>query len=112
MDEGGYAEAGVALQASLLPPALPTAAEADFGARYLPAGEGNEVGGDFYDVFPVPDGGWAVAIGDVCGKGAEAAAITGLARNVLRLLLREGRSPAQALHRLNDAILELDREAA
>ena len=96
-----------ALQASLLPPALPAPAEVDFGARYLPAGEGNEVGGDFYDVFGLPDGGWAVAIGDVCGKGAEAAAITGLARNVLRLLVREGRSPSQALASLNDAILEL-----
>ncbi|HWH28622.1 MAG TPA: PP2C family protein-serine/threonine phosphatase [Mycobacteriales bacterium] len=46
-------------------------------------------------------------MGDVCGKGAEAAAITGLARNVLRLLVRDGRSPAQALRRLNDAVLEL-----
>jgi serine phosphatase RsbU (regulator of sigma subunit) len=96
-----------ALQASLLPPELPTPAEVDFGARYLPAGEGNEVGGDFYDVFALPDGGWGVAIGDVCGKGAEAAAITGLARNVLRLLVCEGRSPAQALGSLNDAILQM-----
>ena len=96
-----------ALQASLLPPALPAPLEVDFGARYLPAGEGNEVGGDFYDVFALPDGGWGIAIGDVCGKGAEAAAITGLARNVLRLLVREGRSPSEALRSLNAAILEL-----
>jgi phosphoserine phosphatase RsbU/P len=96
-----------ALQASLLPPELPTAPEVDFGARYVPAGEGNEVGGDFYDVFALPDGGWAVAIGDVCGKGAEAAAITGLARNVIRLLAKEGRPPAEVLGRLNDAVLEL-----
>jgi anti-sigma regulatory factor (Ser/Thr protein kinase)/GAF domain-containing protein len=96
-----------ALQASLLPPDLPVADEVEFGARYHPAGEGNEVGGDFYDVFLVPDGGWAVAIGDVCGKGAEAAAITGLARNVVRLLVREGRTPSQALTRLNDSVLEL-----
>jgi phosphoserine phosphatase RsbU/P len=96
-----------ALQASLLPPDLPKADEVQFGARYHPAGEGNEVGGDFYDVFTLADGGWAVAIGDVCGKGAEAAAITGLARNVVRLLTREGRSPAEVLRRLNDAVLEL-----
>ena len=100
-----------ALQASLLPPEVPVADGVEFGARYHPAGEGNEVGGDFYDVFPLdpadPASGWAVAIGDVCGKGAEAAAITGLARNVLRLLVRDGRSPAQALRRLNDAVLEL-----
>ncbi len=99
-----------ALQASLLPPALPDVPDLQFGARYAAAGEGNEVGGDFYDVFPLaPEhgGGWAVAIGDVCGKGAEAAAITGLARNVLRLFSQEGRSPEQVFRRLNDAILDL-----
>jgi serine phosphatase RsbU (regulator of sigma subunit)/anti-sigma regulatory factor (Ser/Thr protein kinase) len=97
-----------ALQASLLPPELPRAPHVDFGARYVAAGEGNEVGGDFYDVFALPDGGWAVAIGDVCGKGAEAAAITGLARNVLRLLLRQGCAPSECLRELNAAILDLD----
>jgi phosphoserine phosphatase RsbU/P len=96
-----------ALQASLLPAELPQAREVQFGARYHPAGEGNEVGGDFYDVFTLPDGGWGIAIGDVCGKGAEAAAITGLARNVVRLLAREGRAPSEVLRRLNDAVLEL-----
>jgi sigma-B regulation protein RsbU (phosphoserine phosphatase) len=96
-----------ALQSSLLPPALPTVAHVEFGARYAAAGAGNEVGGDFYDVFELPDGQWAVAIGDVCGKGPEAAAITGLARNVLRLLGREGLSPPAVLRRLNTAILDL-----
>jgi sigma-B regulation protein RsbU (phosphoserine phosphatase) len=96
-----------ALQSSLLPPALPTMAYVEFGARYAAAGEGNEVGGDFYDVFEVPDGQWAVAIGDVCGKGPEAAAITGLARNVMRMLGREGFPPASVHRRLNAAILDL-----
>lgn len=96
-----------ALQASLLPPALPNVPYVEFGARYAAAGEGNEVGGDFYDVFELPDGQWSVAIGDVCGKGAEAAAITGLARNVMRLLGREGWQPQAVLRRLNSAILEL-----
>lgn len=96
-----------ALQAWLLPPALPSAPELDVGARYVAAGQGNDVGGDFYDVFRLADGGWGVAIGDVCGKGPEAAAITGLARDVLRLLLRRGSSPAEALRELNDAILDL-----
>ena len=86
---------------------LPTVAHVEFGARYAAAGEGNEVGGDFYDVFELPDGQWAVAIGDVCGKGPEAAAITGLARNVLRLLGREGIAPPAVLRRLNTAILDL-----
>ena len=96
-----------ALQSSLLPPALPTVSHVEFGARYAAAGEGNDVGGDFYDVFEMPDGQWAVAIGDVCGKGPEAAAITGLARNVLRLLGREGIPPPAVLRRLNTAILDL-----
>jgi sigma-B regulation protein RsbU (phosphoserine phosphatase) len=96
-----------ALQASLLPPELPVVPRLEFGARYAATGEGNEVGGDFYDVFSLPGGAWTVAIGDVCGKGAEAAAITGLARNVLRLLSREGRDPEAVLRRLNAAILEL-----
>jgi serine phosphatase RsbU (regulator of sigma subunit) len=96
-----------ALQASLLPPDLPAATGVAFGARYAAAGSGNEVGGDFYDVFALRDGRWGVAIGDVCGKGAEAAAITGLARNVLRLLVREGRPAPTALRQLNEAILEL-----
>ncbi|MCA1712834.1 MAG: SpoIIE family protein phosphatase [Actinobacteria bacterium] len=96
-----------ALQASLLPPTLPTTEDVEFGARYAAAGEGNDVGGDFYDVFSMPTGGWGVAIGDVCGKGAEAAAITGMARDVLRLLTRDGIAPPAVLQRLNDVILEL-----
>jgi GAF domain-containing protein len=97
-----------ALQASLLPPTLPSVPAVEFGGRYAAAGEGNDVGGDFYDVFPLPTGRWGVAIGDVCGKGAEAAAITGMARDVLRLLLRNDATPPLALQRLNESILELE----
>ena len=98
-----------ALQASLLPPTLPESPVAEFGARYAAAGEGNEVGGDFYDVFDLGNeaAGWGLAIGDVCGKGPEAAAITGLARDVLRLLVRDGLPVPAALRRLNGAILDL-----
>lgn len=96
-----------ALQASLLPPELPTGGAVQFGARYAAAGEGNEVGGDFYDVFALGQETWGFAIGDVCGKGAPAAAITGMARDVLRLLTREGAQPAHALQRLNEVLLEL-----
>jgi serine phosphatase RsbU (regulator of sigma subunit) len=67
---------------------------------------GTEVGGDFYDVFSLAPDRWGVAIGDVCGKGAEAAAVTGMARQALRLLGREGHPPAVTLQRLNAAILE------
>jgi len=95
-----------ALQRSLLPPDLPDAPGFEFGACYVAAGEGNGVGGDFYDVVPRTDGSWVLAVGDVCGKGAEAAAVTGLARNVVRLLSRDGRPLPEILSRLNDAILD------
>ena len=95
-----------ALQRSLLPPEAPVIQGCEIGVAYLAAGEGNEVGGDFYDVFPIGTDRWGVAIGDVCGKGAEAAAVTGLARHTIRLLGRDGRRVAEVLERLNRAILE------
>jgi GAF domain-containing protein len=72
------------LQRALLPPHLPTPPGVRFAAGYRPAGEGNEIGGDFYDVFELRDGSWAIVIGDVCGKGPRAAAVTALARYTLR----------------------------
>src|SRR5207244_157167 len=63
------------LQRSLLPPDLPEIPGLELAARYLPAGAGNEVGGDFYDVFDTGDDAWGLAIGDVCGKGPDAAAV-------------------------------------
>jgi serine phosphatase RsbU (regulator of sigma subunit)/anti-sigma regulatory factor (Ser/Thr protein kinase) len=98
-----------ALQTSLLPPDLPFDATLEFGARYVAAGETNTVGGDFYDVFALDDGRWVVLVGDVCGRGPEAAAITGLARSVLRVCLREGLTGPEAYDRLNREILELGR---
>ena len=73
-----------ALQASLLPPSLPRIPGVEVAARYVAAGEGNEVGGDFYDVFQVRRNNWCFLVGDVSGKGPEAAAIAGLARHTLR----------------------------
>ena len=72
------------LQRSLLPPDLPRIPGAQLAARYLASGDGIEIGGDFYDCFATGGGDWALVIGDVCGKGAEAAAITALARYTLR----------------------------
>ncbi|WP_431965400.1 SpoIIE family protein phosphatase [Actinacidiphila sp. bgisy160] len=94
------------LQRSLLPPGLPAIPGVEVEVVYRAAGEGNEVGGDFYDVFPIRDGCWGFAIGDVCGTGPEAAAVTGLARHALRLLAREGFSGPSVLERLNAAILD------
>ena len=109
-----YAEqtaASRALQRSLLPPELPELPGVDVGVVYEASGRGNEVGGDFYDVFaldPVASGAgqrFAFAVGDVCGKGPEAAAVTGLARTTLRLLGRRGEDIPQVLSYLNDAVL-------
>ena len=94
-----------ALQRSLLPPELPDIPGVEVAAAYQPAGEGNEVGGDFYDVFEVAAGRWRFAIGDVCGKGPEAAAVTGLTRHALRILAREGHDVPAVLERLNALIL-------
>ncbi|MFF3404190.1 SpoIIE family protein phosphatase [Streptomyces sp. NPDC002659] len=94
------------LQRSLLPPELPHVPGVEVEVIYRAAGEGNEVGGDFYDLFPIRDGAYGFAIGDVCGTGPEAAAVTGLARHALRLLAREGFGGPAVLERLNAAILD------
>ncbi|MFI8419591.1 SpoIIE family protein phosphatase [Streptomyces sp. NPDC085460] len=94
------------LQRSLLPPELPKIPGVEVDVIYRAAGEGNEVGGDFYDVFPIRDEVYGFAIGDVCGTGPEAAAVTGLARHALRLLAREGFGGPAVLERLNAAILD------
>jgi PAS domain S-box-containing protein len=93
------------LQRSLLPPELPAIPGIDVAARYRAAGEGMEVGGDFYDLFETDGGGWAVVIGDVCGKGADAAAVTGLARHTIRTAAFREERPSHVLQTLNDAML-------
>jgi serine phosphatase RsbU (regulator of sigma subunit)/anti-sigma regulatory factor (Ser/Thr protein kinase) len=95
-----------ALQRSLLPPDVPDVPGVDLAVAHEAAGEGNEVGGDFYDVFQAGEGRWRFAIGDVCGTGPEAAAVTGLARYTMRILAREGRSLPEVLDRLNRLILD------
>ena len=105
--EAGERMAAVArtLQQSLLPPRLPDVPGVELAARYHPSGGGTDVGGDFYDVFRLEDGWWGVAIGDVCGKGPTAAAVTAFARYTLRAVAMQVASPASALARLNDAML-------
>lgn len=93
------------LQESLLPARLPAVEGLDVAARYVAGGEGMDVGGDFYDLFPLSDDGASFAVlGDVCGKGPEAAALTALARYTIRADA-DGRSPAEVLERLNHAVL-------
>jgi PAS domain S-box-containing protein len=92
------------LQQSLLPIELPDIPGVEAAARFRPTGEGSEVGGDFYDVFET-GGGWTVVIGDVCGKGPDAAAVTALARYTLRAAAMNQRVPSRSLRVLNEALL-------
>ncbi|HEY3021685.1 MAG TPA: SpoIIE family protein phosphatase, partial [Solirubrobacteraceae bacterium] len=91
------------LQHALLPAELPEVPGLQIAAAYQPLGAGDEVGGDFYDVFPT-DAGWTAAIGDVCGKGVEAAVVTGTVRHTLRALELAHGEPAAVLRRLNQAV--------
>jgi phosphoserine phosphatase RsbU/P len=93
------------LQRSLLPDRLPEIPGIDVAARYYPAADGDEVGGDFFDVFAC-QGGFMAVIGDVVGKGPAAAAVTGQARHTLRALARYEREPAALLAALDDAMSE------
>lgn len=102
-----YAErthVALTLQRSLLPDALPEVAGLELASAYHPVGAGNEVGGDFYDVFEVPSGCWLV-VGDVCGKGTEAAAITALVRHSVRALAFRDLSPGEVLASVNEVML-------
>jgi serine phosphatase RsbU (regulator of sigma subunit) len=96
------------LQRSLLPQALPAVPDCELAVRFRPAGAGELVGGDFYDVFALGSGRWAIVLGDVCGKGAEAAAITAMARWTLRSYIPATEDPAEPLRFLNDSMLRQD----
>ena len=103
------AAAAEALQSSLLPATLPEVPGLDLFAAYQPASEGLDVSGDFYDVFPV-QGGWAITVGDVCGKGQEAAAMTAAARHAIRVLAHWNPDPVDVLARVNEVMLAGDYE--
>jgi serine phosphatase RsbU (regulator of sigma subunit)/PAS domain-containing protein len=103
------AAAAEALQSSLLPARLPEVPGLDLFAAYQPASEGLDVSGDFYDVFPV-EGGWAITVGDVCGKGQEAAAMTAAARHAIRVLAHWNPDPVDVLARVNEVMLAGDYE--
>jgi serine phosphatase RsbU (regulator of sigma subunit) len=99
-----HTEIADALQSSLLPRQLPQIPGVEIAAAYVAATEGLEVGGDFYDIYRTP-GGWGVAIGDVCGKGEEAAAVTAAARHAIRVLAHWTADPAEVLDKANEVML-------
>ena len=93
------------LQSTLIPPSPPLVPGLDVTAGYRPAGDGQEVGGDFYDVFQIATGDWVVVLGDVCGKGVEAAVVTALVRHTIRALTVQEDQPSAVLQSLNDVLL-------
>ena len=93
------------LQARLLPSRLPAPPGMQLAARYRAAGQYTEVGGDFYDAFQRSPDEWVVLIGDVSGKGPEAAALTALARYTIRAAALNDWAPAHVLRRLNETLL-------
>ena len=93
------------LQRSLLPPTLPAIPGLELAALYHPFGDGMDVGGDFYDVWPVGDRRWALAIGDAAGTGPEAASLTGVARHTARALTMASAGPEEVIAKLNTALL-------
>jgi serine phosphatase RsbU (regulator of sigma subunit) len=92
------------LQASLLPPRLPEVPHVDLAAAYHPAGQGVEAGGDFYDLFPLPGGRWALMIGDVCGTGPAAAALTAQVRHTARAIAGTGADASAVVATVNDTL--------
>lgn len=101
----------LALQRRQLPASLASIVGVDTAIVYEPHGEGQTVGGDFYDVFPMGDRRWCFLLGDVQGKDPEAMSVTGLARHLVRLLAREGHGVESVLGRLNLAMAEESAEA-
>lgn len=93
------------LQQSLLPPALPEVPGLDIAARFHPAGNGYELVGDFYDVFASRENRWSFLIGDVCGKGVEAAKVAALARHAVGAAAMRTTEPPEVLRWLNDTLI-------
>jgi phosphoserine phosphatase RsbU/P len=96
------------LRAALLPPDLPEVPGVELGARYRAAQEATQIGGDFYQVYRCDSDGWAFEIGDVCGKGVNAAVLTGQVRQSLRTAALVESDPARILTVLNDTMLAVD----
>jgi phosphoserine phosphatase RsbU/P len=106
----GLAQLAQTLQQSLLPPHLPSIPGVEIAAHYEAARNGSDVGGDFYDVFESARNDWSIVIGDVCGKGPEAAALTALVRYTTRAAAIQTRRPRLVLSLVNEVVLRQSEE--
>jgi phosphoserine phosphatase RsbU/P len=93
------------LQQTLIPPNPPLIPGLEISSCYRPAGSGDEVGGDFYDVFEIGEDDWTVTLGDVCGKGTDAAVVSALVRHTIRAVSVRVPGPADVLHALDEVLL-------
>lgn len=96
------------LRTSLLPSSLSPTPGWSVALCHLPADQDDQVSGDFYDIVPTSDSSMAVVVGDVCGKGIDAAAVTGLVRHTVRAAARHETDPTEVVHWVHEA-LELER---
>jgi sigma-B regulation protein RsbU (phosphoserine phosphatase) len=103
-------ETAQTLQRLLIPPPPPAIEGLDIGAAFRPAGDGSMIGGDFYDVFEFESADWLVGIGDVCGKGVEAASVAGLVRFSLRAAAVRTERLDDVVHAVNRALLDADTD--
>lgn len=95
-----------ALQASMVPGRLPEVPGCEVASAYHPAGDGSEVGGDFLDVFTLGSGSWGFVLGDVSGKGAQAAAVSAAARYTIRALADPRHPPSRTLRAVNGRLVD------
>jgi signal transduction histidine kinase/DNA-binding response OmpR family regulator/serine phosphatase RsbU (regulator of sigma subunit) len=109
-DAEGRARRLEELQSSLLPRALPDVPGLSAAVSFHPAERGSDIGGDFYDLFPLPGEAWGIVIGDVCGHGAEAAAVTALTRHTTRSVARLVPAPPDVLALVNDELRTSDHD--
>ncbi|MFE9427854.1 SpoIIE family protein phosphatase [Kitasatospora sp. NPDC006697] len=98
------------LQRAILPRSLPALPGLHSAARYLPSTEGMQIGGDWYDLIPLPSGRVGLVIGDVQGHNAEATAVMGQLRSGLRAYATDGHDPAATLARTSRLLAELDTD--
>lgn len=99
------------LPRNLLLARLPRVPGVDLAVRYVPAGAGDNVGGDWYDAFELPDGRFAVTIGDVAGHGLTAASVMGQLRNGLRAYTVAGQAPSECLKNLSQLLTLVEPDA-
>jgi serine phosphatase RsbU (regulator of sigma subunit) len=107
---GQHRRISATLQRSLLPPKMPEIDGIDLAVRYWPAGSAIEAGGDFYDIFATSESSWSLLIGDVCGTGPDAAALTGITRHTVRAAARHGQDHDAVLEWLNQAMRLSNRD--